>query len=416
MQRFGLTLLAIILIFFSSQEVEAVVLRENQSERLREFMFQLINESRDSEGLSQLTYSTNIERVAQGHANDTAEHFDLTNLQTREETYLKHVSSDGRSLSARYRDAEAETGWEFAENVGYWIREPFGETLEASEFGLSLMNQGMVAEVPPNDQHRRTIMGNYTHAGIGLALAREEGEEVNAIFFVSNFSRYSNEKEERAYRERLSIVATSPRSILNSAKTKHGGPFPDVRPDDPFASSIAVMKERKIIQGYPDGSFQPERTVNRAEFLKMMLDTIGFSPIGLEFYACFSDVFNQWFAPYVCVAKRNQWVEGYSDGSFRPESTVNRAEAVVIAQRILQLSDGNERSAFTDIPEDSWFSSAVFALAQNDLLPFTGRLFSPASGMQRAEVAGLLDRFLQNQEEKREEDYERTGVKRSLSP
>jgi len=157
------------------QSVLAATLTDTYLADLRPFVLEHMNASRAENGLSPLTYSTNIERVAQGHVDDTAEHFDPTNIQTREATYLAHTSSNGRALNARYRDAEVETGWEFAENVGYWIREPFGDTLEASRLGLNLIHKGMMVEVPPNDSHRKNILGNYTHVGIGFALANEDG-------------------------------------------------------------------------------------------------------------------------------------------------------------------------------------------------------------------------------------------------
>jgi uncharacterized protein YkwD len=386
-----LTAVCIIFALLIPAQAKAVFLNESQLLLLREYIHSLINESRSAENVPNLTYDNEIERVAQAHADDTASHFDPTSVETREETYLAHTSSDGRALRARYRDAEVDTGWAFAENVGYWTRAPYGDPLEASEFGILLMHEGMMAEVPPNDSHRVNVLGDFSHIGVGLSLLNEQTAISNAIFLVTNYSRYSGEEEERE--KRAALEPTSPRSLLRAVTYSHNGPFSDVRTTDPFSKAISAMKELGIIRGYDDGTFQPERTVNRAEILKMLLDIKGESPIGREFSACFSDVFNQWFAPYVCVSKRNGWVTGYPDGSFKPDQAVNRAEAVTLASRILEpVIDIKDLHPFDDVPEDIWFYLPLQSLASNFLLPFEGSIFHPMRGMQRGEVAEMIYR------------------------
>jgi len=153
------------------------------------------------------------------------------------------------------------------------------------------------------------------------------------------------------------------------------------------------MKENHIVQGYPDGKFRPNRTVNRAEFLKMLMDALDFSPIGMEFNQCFTDVFLQWFAPYVCIAKRNEWVEGYGDNSFKPENFVSRAEAVTMLTRVLSLPINLQALVpFSDVPEDTWFWLPVQSTASNGFLPFPSGTFLPHQGMKRGEVAEMLYR------------------------
>lgn len=386
----------LLICFLLPETALAASLTNTQLLELRSYALELINESRREDGLSPFEYSTEVERVAQGHATDAAEHFDPTNTETREATYIGHVSSDGRALNARYRDAQAETGWAFGENVGYWTRQPFGELMEASPFGILLMHDGMMAEVPPNDSHKLNILGDYTHIGIGVALLSEEQiGDADAVFIVTNFSRYSSESQERALRA-LREAPASPRSLQGSLALLHGGPFPDVRPEDPYAEAIEALRDEGIVTGFPDGTFQSKRTISRAELLKMLLDVIGFSPIGREFSACFSDVFNQWFAPYVCVAHRKGWVTGYPDFSFRPEQVVSRAEAVTLAARILDPTlHIDALRPYEDAPEGTWYYLPLQAMASNDLLPFEENIFSPLRGMQRGEVAEILYRSLQ---------------------
>lgn len=390
--------------------------------QLRAEALQRINESRKADGLDELNYSKDIERVAQGHADDTADHFEPENLESREASYLAHTSSDGKNLEARFNNAEVPTGWGFAENTGYWTRDPFATSpvpnafLEAARYGLRLIHEGMMAEVPPNDSHRKSILGQYTHVGIGLSIFDEPKAGANAIFFVSDFSRYTSEIEEKELREKWQ-TAPSSRSIFSAELIPtHGGPFLDVRPSDPNVDAITELKNKNIIQGYKDGTFKPEMEVSRAEILKMLLGAVSISPIGKEFNRCFSDVFNQWYAPYVCLSKRNGWVTGYPDGSFKPAEIVTRAEGVTLAARIIDPHVVNAPpQPFNDVGEDSWFVEPVQKMNALNLLPFDERAMHPNRGMRRREVAEMLWRSLSAKEEEMlgAEDFV-PGVERSL--
>lgn len=102
--------------------------------------------------------------------------------------------------------------------------------------------------------------------------------------------------------------------------------------------AIGVLTELGAVSGNPDGSFAASRTLNRAEFVKIALashpaiDPVQFVPDN-----CFPDVARtDWFSEYVCFAKANGIVGGYPDGTFKPEQTVNYAEALKILGELYQ--------------------------------------------------------------------------------
>ncbi len=109
--------------------------------------------------------------------------------------------------------------------------------------------------------------------------------------------------------------------------------------DAPFstdeAAGISVLTHLGAVEGNPDGTFRPNRTLNRAEFVKIVLLS---HPRGADWVAqrrtergCFPDVrAADWFSPYVCIAKERGILGGYPDGWFRPEQPVNYAEALKI--------------------------------------------------------------------------------------
>jgi hypothetical protein len=108
---------------------------------------------------------------------------------------------------------------------------------------------------------------------------------------------------------------------------QEASPFSDVATKNVYFDAIKYLKDNNIAGGYGDGSFKPYNTINRAEFTKIVVGTITANPEGSK---CFSDVTDQWFAPYVCYAKSNAVIGGYKDKTFKPNNNINLAEALKI--------------------------------------------------------------------------------------
>jgi len=107
--------------------------------------------------------------------------------------------------------------------------------------------------------------------------------------------------------------------------------FPDVSFAHPLYDAIELVKARGLVAGYPDGSMKPDNLINRAEFLKILIGASAKEKIPGATSSCFKDVQKDaWYAPYVCYAKAKKIVEGYADGNFGPEKNINLAEALKI--------------------------------------------------------------------------------------
>lgn len=96
--------------------------------------------------------------------------------------------------------------------------------------------------------------------------------------------------------------------------------------------AIGLLTELGAVSGNPDGTFAPNRTLNRAEFVKIVLNSHpAISPVQFVPDDCFPDVARtDWFSEYVCFAKANGIVGGYPDRTFKPAQVVNYAEALKI--------------------------------------------------------------------------------------
>ena len=123
--------------------------------------------------------------------------------------------------------------------------------------------------------------------------------------------------------------------------------FSDVPSTHLYFSSISYIEDAGIVDGYSDGTFRPENELNRAELTKIIINATFDSS---EVANCdlstvnFPDVASGvWYEPFVCVALKNNILEGYPDGTFKGEQSINYAETAKIIVNaygyITQVSD-----------------------------------------------------------------------------
>lgn len=173
--------------------------------------------------------------------------------------------------------------------------------------------------------------------------------------------------------------------------------FPDVEGTNPHAAAITSLVEQGILVGYEDGTFKPDQDVTRAEALKIILlsmeidlETEALSGV------LFSDVQTEdWFYDIVSTAVTLGIVNGYPDGSFLPHQTVNRAEAVKMLTLAAQVENPVPLSApFEDVAPGLWFSPyADYAKNWNIEPPQKDGLWHPADDISRANISEMVVRM-----------------------
>lgn len=140
--------------------------------------------------------------------------------------------------------------------------------------------------------------------------------------------------------------------------------FSDVSADKWYNNAVSTLCHMGVLGGYSDGTFRPNAPITRAEFAKI---AVSFSQAnGSAVYSYFTDVkTTDWFAPYVTAAKDSGLIEGYSDGSFKPENRITRAEACAIVNRVLGRKPSKNhmkisgRIDWPDCTTADWFYEAI---------------------------------------------------------
>lgn len=174
--------------------------------------------------------------------------------------------------------------------------------------------------------------------------------------------------------------------------------FSDVAATDAHYVAVSALVTQSVLQGYSDGTFKPGQDVNRAEALKIILGGAGISvDSGSAAGLLFSDVAtDDWFSSYVGTAVTKGIVQGYNDGTFKPEQTVNRAEAMKMLTLAAGVTVPAAAAAFEDVSADAWYASyATYAKTWNLVAPQTDGLWHGGDNMTRADIAEMVYRLQQ---------------------
>ncbi len=135
--------------------------------------------------------------------------------------------------------------------------------------------------------------------------------------------------------------------------------FTDIASTNGNYVAITTLVDQGVIEGYSDGTFKPDQEVNRAEALKIILEGMNIAVEESSAGVVFSDVkSSDWFFNYVGTAVKLGIVKGYSDNTFLPGQNVNRAEAM----KMLALAGG----VTLDTSDSSPFESAFYDVATSD--------------------------------------------------
>lgn len=161
------------------------------------------------------------------------------------------------------------------------------------------------------------------------------------------------------------------------------------------AESIYVFSKLGVVNGYEDGTFKPDAQITRGEFAAIVAKTFNIGTGELK-TAQFSDINGSWAKEAVLALASNGIINGYEDGTFQPEANITRAEMVAIIARIINLTtvQGTSSTAFTDLG-DSWNKDQIEAAAKAGIINGVGEgSFAPDKNSTRAEALTILLRSL----------------------
>ncbi|MBE0447451.1 MAG: S-layer homology domain-containing protein [Actinobacteria bacterium] len=174
--------------------------------------------------------------------------------------------------------------------------------------------------------------------------------------------------------------------------------FPDVPQDHWAVEAIDFLQNARIIHGFPDGTFRPNANVTRAEFTKMAVEAEGLELIEPA-VPSFPDVpRDHWAFRYIETARAAGIIEGFPDGTFRPNINVSRAEIAAIVVRAVGFPIDTTGDRFPDVPQDHWAFEEIMTARISPGPPniivegYPDGTFRPDNPASRAEAATVINR------------------------
>ncbi len=164
-----------------------------------------------------------------------------------------------------------------------------------------------------------------------------------------------------SYITRAEAAAMLSRVLTFNEDTEKTIVFYDVKESDWFYDDVTVMSKSGVIKGYEGNIFKPNNQITRAELVTMLVRGSEETYAGVPFNDVSSD---KWYADYIYTAYKLKYVDGYTDGKFRPDKYITRAEAVKIINGILDRNDYiNETNPFKDLSETHWAYKEILEAA-----------------------------------------------------
>lgn len=197
-----------------------------------------------------------------------------------------------------------------------------------------------------------------------------------SLYAITSFVSSNNDYIKKVFTD----VSQSGEEIIVAEEPEmpRENPFSDLFQNHENYEAVIAMYYEGIVSGYSDGTFKPDKKVNRAEFSKMLVEAADLDYASLpsvEMSNCFKDVKDlpgDWFAPSVCASKYKGWVGGYGDGNFAPNKNINKAEGLKIVLNAFGFEvPGNSAVTampYIDVNPGDWFVGVAQAAKDNDLI------------------------------------------------
>ena len=195
-----------------------------------------------------------------------------------------------------------------------------------------------------------------------LPITKPELNKVDHIQYIQGYPDNTVRPEAYITREEVSAVffrllATGYRESIRTFDHN----FPDVEITRWSTKHIATLARGGIVEGYPDGSFRPGNFITRAELATIASRFDNLSPfIGNSF----SDISGHWANKYINSAAAKGWVNGYPDGTYKPNQYITRAEFVTLVNNVLDRRVHKEdilpeARQFPDLLKTKWYYEAM---------------------------------------------------------
>lgn len=213
-------------------------------------------------------------------------------------------------------------------------------------------------------------------------------------------SAWAAEQDEITYT--LEMVEPTNSTVTDSV---YGSSFADLA-DHWAKNTVTQLAGKGIISGVTDTSFEPDRNITRAEFAKILVGALNLNVEANAVSSTFTDVkAGEWYTDAVTTAAKAKLIDGYEDGTFRPNASITREELSAMVIRALSFSDiasfvsvesqGTLLAKYNDADQIIWAQKEVAAALNAKIVQgLTEDTLGTSKPATRAEAATMIRRMM----------------------
>ncbi|WP_256758380.1 S-layer homology domain-containing protein [Cohnella sp. WQ 127256] len=309
-------------------------------------------------------------------------------LQLPVNTLLSSLSQDGSSKQ-KVVITIAKAAIEYKTKLSTQLNSPASVPLgDPIEYEIKLIGDGPDRII--------SNLSDYIDHVISFSVAKEADAVYAGLTYDSITKKYVPVPTTWEWKDGVLQVTMKRKGNSVYTVVKNLVEFNDLDNSNPYKDSILALANRMVIDGYTDGSFKAESVVTRAEFAAMLNRALGILP-RLQASKSFTDVTNGvWYASHVNAAVDAGLINGYKDGTFRPNQEITHQEMVAMLVNALKyikadtVINKNTSDEFpVNLPE--WAKPYYATAMNNGILPTNNPFqFQSDKNTQRQESALLL--------------------------
>ena len=253
--------------------------------------------------------------------------------------------------------------------------------------------------VAPGEEIYSTFKDTYQYS---------QGTSVSTPFVAAVFAQYkeayphltNGQLRETVKRSAIDLGATGKDDLygngLVQSLQKQAALYPDLIVNHWYSDSIQFIFDQGIVSGFPDGTYRPNATITRADAITMLGRALGWEKNAAHHY--FYDVSTgSYAAGYINKAYELGYISGMPDGSFQPSAPIKRGDMAVIIKKVFGLTSSGAHS-FSDVAKTRYYAEAIQAAYENGIVQgYSSDIFRPEASITRAENAVMLSKSLKLQ-------------------
>ncbi len=239
--------------------------------------------------------------------------------------------------------------------------------------------QMRIRDLPNNAIMLMTLLDSkQTQLEINLNTLGETGLSMNRVLLKGTY--YVKLSSNRAFQNAMYRFDVRNDALISG--------FKDVR-GHWAQKNITSLVNRSIISGYGDYTFRPNRAISRSEAITLISQAFNLkNTTSIDFKDVKS---NHWAYDYIRRAVNAKIVEGYEDGTFRPDQAITRAEMVVMVAKAMKMKGTEGATPFVDIEPNNWAAPFVREMKTKGYITgYTNGTFKPNGKATRAEYVTVL--------------------------